>query len=115
MTIADKFDIMYKKPVTDKVINFANQLLKRISFQVNDMQYCRLVPVEKDGSWVYSVRMRSVLPHSCQIRHTGTQTTGYPPFKKQKMNKVFSLIHHKAHLHVYPKVQKYNVLPFMAE
>ena len=72
MTIADKFDIMYKKPVTDRVSNFAQQLLKRISFQVNGMLYCCLVPVEKEGSCVYSVRMRSVLPPSCQIHQTGT-------------------------------------------
>ena len=71
VTIADKFDIMYNKPVTDRVINFAQQLLKRISFQVNGMQDCCYVPVEKDGSWMYGVRMSSVSPPSCQIHHTG--------------------------------------------
>ena len=72
MTIADKFDIMYNKPVTDRVINYAQQLLKGISSQVNGLQDCCLVPVEVDGSWMYSVRMRRVLPPSCQIHHTGT-------------------------------------------
>ena len=49
MDIADKFDVMYNKPVTDRVVNFAQQLLKRISFQVNGLQDCCFVPVEKDG------------------------------------------------------------------
>ena len=49
MNIADKFDMMYNKPVTDRVVKFAQQLLKRISFQVNDLQDCCYVSVEKDG------------------------------------------------------------------
>ena len=49
MNIADKFDVMYNKPVTDRVVNFAQQLLERISFQVNDLQDCCNVPVEKVG------------------------------------------------------------------
>ena len=50
MDIADKSDVMYNKPVTDRVVNFAQQLPKRISFQaVNGLQDCCYVPVEKDG------------------------------------------------------------------
>ena len=48
MNIADK-DVMYNKPVTDRIVNFAQQLLKRISFQVNDFQDCCYVPVEIDS------------------------------------------------------------------
>ena len=47
INIADKFDVMYNRPVTDRVVNFAQQLLKRIPFQVNDLQDCCYVPVEK--------------------------------------------------------------------
>ena len=72
VTIADKFDILYCKPVTDRVINFAQQLLKRVTFHVNGMQDCCFVPVEKDGNWVYGVQMSSVTQPSCQIHHTGT-------------------------------------------
>ena len=72
MTIAEQFHIMCYKSVTDRIINFAQQLLRRISFQVNGMQDCCLVQVGKDGSWVYSVRMRSVMSPSFRIHHTGT-------------------------------------------
>ena len=51
MGIADKFDVMYNKPVTDRAVNFAQQLLKRISFQVNGLKDCcyMYVPLGKDG------------------------------------------------------------------
>ena len=38
MNIADKFDVMYNKPVTDRVVNLEQQLLKRISSHVNGLQ-----------------------------------------------------------------------------
>ena len=37
-----------------------------------DCKIVAYIPVEVDGSWMYSVRMRRVLPPSCQIHHTGT-------------------------------------------
>ena len=70
--IGDKFDVMYYKTITDRVVNFAQQLLKRINPNINDLQDCCYVPVEKDGVWKYSVRMKSVMSPSCQVHHTGT-------------------------------------------
>ena len=72
VTIGDKFDIVYNKKLTDRVVNFAQQLLKRITLQVNGLQDCCYVPVEKDGIWKYCVKMRRTYPPSCQIHHTGT-------------------------------------------
>ena len=65
MNIVDKFDVMYNKPVTDRVVNFAQQLLKRISFQVNGLQDCCFVPMEKYGVWMHSVKMKGIPSPSC--------------------------------------------------
>ena len=72
VTVSGKFDITYDRKLTDKVINFGQQILKLQFPDVNGLQDCCYVPVIDDGIWKYSLRMKHIVMPACQIHHTGS-------------------------------------------
>ena len=67
----DKNEIKHDKKINSDIINFSQGLLRRQFPDINGFQNCGYVPVKKNDTWKYGLKMKQVSAPCAQVHHTG--------------------------------------------